>query len=206
MSIITPSTAFASGLAAVPGDLIWRLSIGQYHEMIRTGILTEDHPVELLDGWLVLKMPKNPPHRIATRLTCKALERIIPAGWYVDQQEPITTPNSEPEPDVVVARGDTRDYLDRHPGPDDVPLVVEVADTTLERDRTLKKRIYAFAEIPTYWIVNLVEQQVEVYSEPSGETEPADYRQRQDYSLQDSVPLVIDGQQIAQIAVTELMP
>jgi hypothetical protein len=98
MSIITPSTAFASGLAAVPGDLIWRLSVGQYHAMIRTGILTPDHPVELLDGWLVLKMPKNPPHRVATRLTCKALERVMPAGWYVDQQEPITTQNSEPEP------------------------------------------------------------------------------------------------------------
>jgi Uma2 family endonuclease len=206
MSIITPSTAFASGLAAVPGDLIWRLSVGQYHAMIRTGILTPDHPVELLDGWLVLKMPKNPPHRVATRLTCKALERVMPAGWYVDQQEPITTQNSEPEPDVVVVRGDTREYLDRHPGLGDVPLVVEVSDTTLERDRTLKKRIYAFAEIPTYSIVNLVDQQVEVYTEPSGEAEPADYRQRQDYALEDSVPVVVEGREIAQIAVTELIP
>jgi Uma2 family endonuclease len=107
---------------------------------------------------------------------------------------------------VVVVRGDTREYLDRHPGLGDVPLVVVVSDTTLERDRTLKKRIYAFAEIPTYSIVNLVDQQVEVYTEPSGEAEPADYRQRQDYALEDSVPVVVEGREIAQIAVTELIP
>jgi Uma2 family endonuclease len=185
---------------------VWRLTVEQYHEMIRAGILTEDDPVELLEGWLISKMPKNPPHRVATRLTTKALERIVPAGWYVDQQEPITTRTSEPEPDVVVVRGDTRDYLDRHPGPRDLAMVVEVADTTLERDRTLKKRLYAAAEIPLYWIVNLIEQQVEVYTQPTGEAEPADYRDRQDYRLPDSVSLVIEGEEIARVAVSDLLP
>jgi hypothetical protein len=70
--------------------------------MIRAGILTDDDPVELLEGWLVPKMPKNPPHRITTRLTREALVGILPTGWYVDTQEPITTADSEPEPDVVV--------------------------------------------------------------------------------------------------------
>lgn len=62
----------------------------------------------------------------------------MPDGWYVDAQEPITLDDSEPEPDVVVVRGNTRDYLDRHPDPQDLALVVEVADSTLERDRTAK--------------------------------------------------------------------
>jgi Uma2 family endonuclease len=153
-------------VAAIPNDLIWRLSIEQYHAIIQAGILTDDDSVELLEGWLVFKRPKNPPHRATTRLVRTALENILPAGWYVDSQEPITLSNSEPEPDIVVVRGDTRQYLDRHPGAEDIALIIEVSDTTLQRDRTVKKRIYAGAGISIYWIVNLVEEQVEVYSQP----------------------------------------
>ena len=162
MTVITLPTPCVEQSAAVPTDLIWRLSVNQYHQMVCAGILTEEDPVELLAGWLVPKMPKNPPHRVATRLLRQALERVVPAGWYVDSQEPITTADSEPEPDVVVVRGETRQYLDRHPGPQDVALIIEVADTTLQRDRVLKQRIYAAAGIPVYWIVNLLDNQLEV--------------------------------------------
>lgn len=192
--------------AARPADLIWRLSVDQYHEMIRTGILTEDDPVELLEGWLVYKMPKSPPHRVTTRLIQKALERIVPAGWYVDAQELVTTQDSEPEPDVVVVRGDTRQYLDRHPGPQDLALVVEVADTSLQRDRASKKQIYARAEIPVYWIVNLVERQFEVYTDPSGPAESPDYRESQYYRPSDEVPVVIEGREVGRLPVRELLP
>jgi Uma2 family endonuclease len=192
--------------AAVPNDLIWRLSVDQYHAMLRGGILTEDDPVELLEGWLVTKMPKNPPHRVATRLTLKALEKIVPAGWYVDAQEPITLETSEPEPDVTVVRGETRDYHDHHPGPGDLALIVEVADTTLARDRGSKKRAYARARIPVYWIVNLPENHLEVYTQPSGQAEEPDYRQRQDYGLDESVPLLVAGQEVGSLPVRELFP
>lgn len=192
--------------AAVPADPIWRLSVDQYHAMARAGILTEDDPVELLDGWLIPKMPKNPSHRVATRLVRQALERLTPAGWYVDSQEPITTPDSEPEPDVAVIRGDTRLYLDRHPGPEEVALVVEIADTTLQRDRTLKKRLYAYAGIPVYWIVNLPERQLEVYTRPSGPAEPADYSQRQNYLSSAAIPVVIEGREIGHLTAQELLP
>lgn len=137
--------------AAIPSDMIWRLSVDRYHSMIKNGILTDEDPVELLEGWLVFKMPKNPLHRAATRIVRMAIESILPSGWYVDSQEPIALFDSEPEPDVVVVRGDTRQYLDRHPGAEDIALVVEVSDTTLQRDRSLKKRIYARAGIPIYW-------------------------------------------------------
>ncbi|MEG3875753.1 Uma2 family endonuclease [Microcoleus sp. herbarium7] len=130
---------------AVPTESIWRFSVAQYHQMIRLGILTDNDPVELLAGWVIQKMPKNPPHRAATKLTRNALEAIVPLGWYVDAQEPITLEDSEPEPDVVIVRGNTRDYLDRHPGSQDLALVVEISDSTLERDRTLKKTLYARA-------------------------------------------------------------
>ena len=191
---------------AVPSDPIWRFSVREYHEMIRTGILTEDDPVELLDGWLVPKMTKNPPHSAATRLVRHALERIVPPGWYVDSQDAITLATSEPEPDVVVARGDDRTYLDRHPGPEDVALVVEVADASLHRDRTSKKRLYAQAGIPVYWIVDLVERRVEVYTDPSGPTDEPDYRQHCTFGNSEEVPLVVAGREVGRIAASAVLP
>lgn len=192
--------------AAMPPDLIWRLSVDQYHTLIRAGILTEDDPVELLEGWLVYKMPKIPAHRVVTHLIRQALERMVPAGWYVDTQEPITTAASEPEPDVMVIRGETRRYLNRHPEPQEVALVVEVSDATLQRDRIFKKRLYAQAGIPIYWIVNLAERQIEVYTNLSDLGEQTDYRQNQVYRLSDSIPFLIEGNEVGHITVQELMP
>lgn len=193
-------------VAAIPNDLILRLSIEQYHAIIQAGILTDDDSVELLEGWLVFKMPKNPPHRVTTRLVRTALENILPRGWYVDSQEPITLSNSEPEPDIVVVRGDTRQYLDRHPGAEDIALIIEVSDTTLQRDRTVKKQIYARAGIAIYWIVNLVEEQVEVYSQPLVEVEQPDYSQRLDFGRSAVIPIIIEGIEIGAIAVDALLP
>jgi len=190
---------------AVPDDPIYRLTVEQYHEMIESGILTEDDPVELLEGWLVTKMPKNRRHSLSTRFTREALESIIPQGWYVDSQEPITTLDSEPEPDVIVVRGNPRDYAERHPAPADVALVVEVADATLRRDRTLKLRIYASAGIPVYWILNLPDQQLETYGNPTGEGARAHYTQQAIYRMTDTVPVVIDGQEVGQLAVQALI-
>ena len=191
---------------AVPSDPIWRLTVREYHEMIRAGILTEGDPVELLDGWLVSKMTKNPLHAVATRLVRHALERIVPRGWFVDSQEAVTLATSEPEPDVVVVRGDPRAYVDRHPGPNDVALVVEVADVSLNRDRTFKKRLYAQAGIAAYWIVNLVDRRVEVYSDPSGPSDQPNYRQHRDCGETDEVPVLVEGREVGRIAASALLP
>lgn len=192
--------------AAVPGELIFQLSIEQYHQMIRTGILTEDDPIELLDGWLVHKMPKNRQHSIATHHTRDSIARHLPPGWYVDSQEPITLETSEPEPDICVIRGALDDYPEHHPRAADIALLVEVSDATLDRDRGFKKRLYAQAGIPIYWIVNLQDRQVEVYTQPSGPGRLPDYHQRQDYPLSQTVPLVVDGQAVGQLSVQDLLP
>lgn len=190
----------------VPTDPIWQLSIGQYHQMIKLGILTDDDPIELLEGWLVTKMPKNPPHRLTTQLTREALTALLPTGYYVDAQEPMTTDESEPEPDVMIVRGQRRDYHNRHPGPQDIAVVIEVSDTTLQRDRTLKKRIYARSGILVYWIINLPERQIECYTHPSGPTERPDYQRHQDYQAPDYIPLSINDQVVGELAVAELLP
>src|SRR5437870_3306712 len=152
--------------AAIPDVPIYRLTLAQYHAMARAGILDEDAPVELLEGWLVQKMTKHRPHVLATELVRRALERLIPPGWYVAHQDPITAVDSEPEPDLAIIRGNVLDYPVQHPGPEDVALVVEVADSSLRTDRGPKKRVYARADIQVYWIVNLKKRQIEVYTEP----------------------------------------
>lgn len=192
--------------ALVSPEPIWRLSVDQYHEMVRLGILGEDDPIELLEGLLVLKMTKNPSHSGATRRTRTRLESILPEGWFVDTQEPITTLDSEPEPDIAIIRGDDTQYDDRHPIPSEVALLIEVADSSLQRDQTLKKRIYARAGIAVYWVMNLLNRRIEVYTEPDADKEPPDYRQRQDYGLDDEVPVVIEGMEIGKLAVKDLLP
>jgi Uma2 family endonuclease len=206
MAVDTRHTAQLRGALAVPTDPIWRLSIAQYHQMARAGILSDDDPVELLEGWLVTKMPKNPPHRLSTQLTRETLARLLPSHWHVNDQEPITTEDSEPEPDITVVRGERRQYLDRHPAPQEVALVVEVADTTLHRDRTSKKRLYARAAIPVYWIINLPEQQIEVYTAPSHDAGEPDYRRRQDYHLGEIIPLIIEDQVLGYLQIGDLLP
>src|SRR6266540_3383250 len=109
---------------APPEEPVFRLTVEQYHTMIEAGVLTDDDPVELLEGILVFKMPKKPNHRLAVRLLTSALDAMLPSGWHFQAQEPITLADGEPEPDGAVVRGNPRDYSTRHPGPEDVALVI----------------------------------------------------------------------------------
>lgn len=191
-----------SPTGVLPADTLWRMSVDQYHSMIAGGILTEDDRVELLDGMLVKKMTKNPPHAAATQLGRSILEAVAPAGWIVRAQEPITLEDSEPEPDLAVVRGSVRDFKSRHPSVAEVGLVVEVADASLSRDRGIKHRVYAKARVPVYWIVNLLDRRIEVYSSPSDLA----YGCRRDYREGEAAPLFLDGADCGPIAVADCLP
>ncbi len=204
MSISSPIGQFMP--VAMPPEPVCRLSVSQYHEMIVAGILPSDDPIELLEGWLVPKMVKNPPHSTARQLAAKALRQILPSGWHVRSQEPITLGDSEPEPDVAVVRGDLDQYEHSHPGPQDVALVVEVADASLDRDRSIKKQVYARAGIPVYWIVNLQERRIEFYTDPSGPVGCPDYRRHEDYAAGMEVPLMVGGHDVGNVPVAALLP
>jgi len=193
-------------LPAIPSMPIMRLSVDQYHKMMDTGILWSGDPVELLEGWLVIKMSKNPPHVFSTSRLRDMLSEIVPAGWFVNSQDPITTMESEPEPDGSVIRGDRRDYLVGHPTPKDVALIGEVADSSLAYDRGIKKRIFARAAIPVYWIVNLEDRCVEVYTDPTGPAVEPDYRHTAVYGENDWAPVVLDGKEIGKLEVKALLP
>ncbi len=185
---------------------LYRFSVAQYHKLIDMDILTEDDNLKLLDGYLAHKMSRNPPHDAAIQKILKRLFRILPPDWDLRIRSAITLSHSEPEPDLAVVRGDETRYLTNHPGPTDVGLVIEVADSTLDSDRADKGRIYAEAGIACYWIVNLVDRQIEVYTLPSGATSTPAFGQRQDYRSGDAVPLLLDASVVGNILVHDLLP
>ncbi|SRR5579883_1371207 len=192
---------------AIPPLPVRRFTVDEYHQMIQAGILGEDDDVELLEGWIVPKMPRNPPHDTMISIVMDdILTPRLPGGYHCRGQSAITTADSEPEPDIAVVRGPKRDYLARHPGPADMALVVEVSDSSLSRDRTHKARIFARASVPVYWIINLVDRQVEVFTDPTGPDPAPAYRARQVYRAGDLVPFVVDGRELGPIPAQDLLP
>jgi Uma2 family endonuclease len=196
----TPAPAEASERRS-----IYPLTVDQYHRMITEGILTAKDRVELIEGVLVQKMSRNPPHDEALARIMRRLVRLLPEEWTLRGQSAVTLRRSEPEPDFAIARGPEGTYSRRKPGPRDIALVIEVADSSLLADRNEQAILYADARIPEYWIVNLVNRRVEVYSDPKGGRSPG-YRQRRDYGANESVPLVLDGREVGRIPVRGLLP
>jgi Uma2 family endonuclease len=177
----------------------------QYHRLIDTGIILEGEPIELLEGYLVEKHVRNPPREMALRRMTARLPRHLP-GWFLQVQGAVALGASEPEPDGAVLRGDETSCDGRLPAPSDLGLVIEISDSSLDFDRREKGRIYARAGIPVYWIVNVVDGQVEVYADPDTAANPPAYRARTDYKPGDQLPVVLDCKQAATILVAELLP
>ena len=193
--------------AVVPPFPVRRFTVDEYHQMIRIGVITEDDDVELLEGWIVPRTGRNPPHdAVISMVMMDVLMPRLPQGWFCRGQSAVTTSDSEPEPDIAVVRGKPRDYLARHPGPADMAIAIEVADSTLARDRVYKGHIHAAAAVPIYWIINLVEDQVEVYSDPTGPDATPHYRTRRDYQAGELIPFVLDNRELGPIAAKELLP
>jgi len=137
----------------------------EYYKMAEAGLLDGKH-VELIEGQVIEMSPMGSPHITAVTLTGDVLREVFRVGYFVRIQGPFDLGElSEPEPDVAVIAGKVRDYADAHPTT--AVLIVEVADTSLAYDRTTKVSLYAKAGIEDYWIVNLIERQLEVYRHPT---------------------------------------
>jgi hypothetical protein len=200
-TLMQPATAFQP-----PSLPVRRFTVDEYHRLIQIGMLTEDDPVELLEGLIVPKMPRNPPHDGTIQISSAVLRQFLPPDWEVRVQCAITLLDSEPEPDLAVVPGPPARFLQLHPGPLDIALLMEIADSSLLRDRLEKGRLYARAGIAIYWIVNLSDRWIEVYTDPSGPGANPTYHQRQDFPLGTQVPLVLGGQQTALIPVSSILP
>lgn len=202
MSTVTEEPPVAE-IAATPSRL-HRLSVAQYDEMARVGILTKYDRVELIEGYLVDKMTKHEPHVTTTWLIDRALGRVLADGWFAVTESPIVLARSEPEPDVLIVRGDILDYARRKPRPADVGLIVEVSDSSYAEDRALR-RIYAEAGLSNYWIANIPAGRIEVYTDPDQAGLASDYRIRVDIPRGQVVALLLDGREVAQLAVDDLL-
>ena len=181
---------------------VHRITVDEYERIIRAGALEDASKVELIDGYLVDKMGKSAEHSYSAISAHEILKDRLPAGWSARLEQPVRIPAyDEPEPDVSVVRGSRSDYKHRIPEPTDIALLVEVSESTLSGDRGKKLPAYARAGIPVYWIVNLVNRQVEVYSGPVAGSYPSPTI----YASGQQVPIVIDGQQLQPIAVDDIL-
>ncbi len=184
---------------------VYRFSVQQYHQIIDTGMLAGQN-CELLHGVILEKPVANPPHASTTRKLTRFFFEFFPdPEWVVGVQATITLKDSEPEPDLFVAHGPEEEYASRHPEPSDLVLVIEVADTSLEVDRTLKLSLYSSSKISQYWIVDINARTIEVYTQPRGGKNPG-YRHRVEYGPEDAVPVVVAGKKLGSIPVKDLLP
>lgn len=145
-----------------------RFSVEEYHRMVRAGILKEDDRVELIEGAIIEMTPIGPRHAFyVDRLTQRLVEALGNRA-VVRVQGPISLgPHSEPQPDLAVLRPPLTRYRDAHPGPTDVLLVVEVAESSVDDDKRRKLPLYARAGVRETWLVNLPAQTIEVYRAPT---------------------------------------
>lgn len=175
-------------------EAIYEFSLEQYERLIETGVLTEDERIELLGGKLYMMTPIGPSHaytvmQLTQRFVSKLGERAV-----VSAQNPVKLlPNSEPEPDIALLKPPAETYRERLARSEDILLVIEVADSSLEYDRNTKLPIYAEAGIPEVWIINLKDEGLEVYREPGQER----YEQLATYQKGDEVaPVAFSGVRI----------
>jgi Uma2 family endonuclease len=144
-----------------------RFTVAEYYRMAETGVLRPDARVELLNGDIIDMSPIGPFHGGVTNYLIETFSAVVRGRWKLSVQNPIRlNDHSEPQPDIALLRPAADFYRRRHPGPDDVFLLIEVADSSLDQDREQKLPAYGRAGIPEVWIVNLNELTVEVYREP----------------------------------------
>lgn len=177
----------------------------EYNQMAAFSFF-RDKRVELIEGQVVVMSPMGSLHATAVALAAKTVEHIFGAGYFARWQMPFAIGDlSEPEPDVAVIAGNIRDYRTEHPTT--AALIIEVADTSLAYDRETKGSLYARASIADYWIINLINRQVEVYRKPMFD-DTAEYGFRYAHqiifnSMESVTPLELPQ---ASILVADLLP
>ncbi len=199
-------TLVAGGVVA-DADELSHIDRQQYRRMAELGVLTEDEPVELIRGEVTPKMPQGDLHAVTVERLDRRLQRLLPDEYAVRCQCPVNlAADTEPEPDVAVCLpADRRGGV--HPTVAHLFLVVEVADSSLADDRTRKHELYAEAAVPEYWIVNLEDRLVEVYTSPvaADDDTVARYATRTDYRPGQQLPVTLGGVTVGQLDVSAIL-
>lgn len=193
-------------ISPIPLSRIKRFTAEQYNRLTDIGGFTNDDKMELLEGYLVSKERLSPLSATVLSLLEDEMHKLLPESLWLRDQSPIyLTGDNVPEPDLAIVKGPIRQYAKHHPYPSNIALLVELAETTLDQDRGIKLQMYARDRIAEYWIINLIDSVVEVYTDPKGGRSPG-YRQMTSYGAGTSVPLRIEGKELGEIAVSDLLP
>ena len=168
--------------------------------------MNADRHVEFLEGIIVRKVRSSLRHDGAVDKLISVLSQFLPQGWQARANCPITTRESQPEPDVAIVATRLQDAGASSPRAADAALVVEVADNSLPYDRRSKARIYARAAIPYYWVLNLLDSQLEVFSSPSGLVPMPGYHEQRTFRTDDKVNLVVGLDDLGTIRVGDVIP
>ncbi|MCG8332036.1 MAG: Uma2 family endonuclease [Chitinophagales bacterium] len=160
------------------------LSVQDYHKMIEAEILSSRDHIELINGKLIEMSPSGSSHAACIDKMLAVFNRLNNLDTIIRGQNPITLGKySEPEPDIAIVKYTSSYYADHHPIASDVLTIIEVSDTSLEYDRNIKQALYANANIPEYWIVNIQLKEIEVYTKPGNSR----YKQKMLLTLEDVV-------------------
>ncbi len=145
----------------------YRFTLDKYHQMIATGFLGREDRFELINGELIMTPPIGPGHCAHSASLRERIENRLPKNCALRVAEPITLPpDSEPEPDFAVVRRRADYYLRSHPEPKDILLLIEVSDTSVAFDVGEKALVYALAGIVEYWVLDIVQKRLRVFTEP----------------------------------------
>jgi Uma2 family endonuclease len=194
---------------APPGSEPFGLTAEAFLRGVEHDLFPTDRRVFLWEGRLYEKMAKKLAHAAATETAREAIGKALPEGWGFWGENPILADEfTAPLPDLAVVRGNARDYFARRtvPRAEEVGLVIEAADRTLGDDLTTTLRKYAAAGLPVYWVLNLVDWRVEVFSGPRVEGGVPSYSSRTTHVPGGDVPLVLDGVEVARIPVDAILP
>jgi Uma2 family endonuclease len=156
-----------SAQSVIPPATPAKWSVNDYHRMIESGILSERR-LELLDGEIWEMSPEGPLHTSINIKAVKYLRSLLEGLAEVREAHPITLANSEPEPDVAVVKLPESLYDTRHPQPNDIYWLIEIADRTLTIDLGRKKKAYALAGIEEYWVIDVASQKLRIFRSPQG--------------------------------------
>jgi len=145
-----------------------QFTVWDYHQMVKAGILKEDERVELIAGEIIEMSPIGTRHAAQVKRLINLFAEILGARVIVAAQDPVELSDfSEPQPDIALLKRRNDFYATAHPQPQDILLLVEVADTTIEYDRSVKMPLYAASNIAEAWIVDINAQTIEVYRQPA---------------------------------------
>ncbi len=192
--------------ARASGVIPYRVSVRQFRKMIDAGVFRDGDHVELLEGILVDKLTKHPPHNFTVTTIADTFRAVVGPDWVVREEKSVVLGRfSRPGPDVAIARGPRERYRSVSPGAADLAALTEVADTSYAKDRGSKWRKYAGSKIPLYWIVNLPLRQIEVYTEPTGRGKSAVYQVSKVYGVDDEVPIIVGSRELGRLRVRDVL-